>query len=159
MTVLYRSGVTYGYRCSAPALAQLDGSATASRSRYGGLIGVFFHSPFLWRGTLVRARRENRQAYFTRGSFDWRQHVALGSDWDGMILTPRDMPTCLELPRLVQALLNERLSELKSSSCLVEFFATVAYGTPVVNCALPPSRLTLARLACGPLRQDLFDKL
>jgi membrane dipeptidase len=33
-------------------------------------------------------------------------HASLGSDWDGAIITPRDMPTCLELPRLVQALLD-----------------------------------------------------
>jgi membrane dipeptidase len=31
---------------------------------------------------------------------------ALGSDWDGAIVTPRDMPTCLELPRLVEAMLT-----------------------------------------------------
>lgn len=31
---------------------------------------------------------------------------ALGSDWDGAIMPPRDMPTCLELPRLVEALLR-----------------------------------------------------
>jgi membrane dipeptidase len=31
---------------------------------------------------------------------------ALGSDWDGAIQPPRDMPTCLELPRLVEALLR-----------------------------------------------------
>jgi len=32
-------------------------------------------------------------------------HAALGSDWDGAIITPRDMPTCLELPRLVELML------------------------------------------------------
>ena len=32
-------------------------------------------------------------------------HAALGSDWDGAIFTPRDMPTCLELPRLVDRML------------------------------------------------------
>jgi membrane dipeptidase len=36
--------------------------------------------------------------------------VSLGSDWDGAIVTPRDMPTCLELPRLVDALLHRGLS-------------------------------------------------
>ena len=36
--------------------------------------------------------------------------VSLGSDWDGAIVTPRDMRTCLELPRLVQALLDRRWS-------------------------------------------------
>jgi membrane dipeptidase len=37
-------------------------------------------------------------------------HASLGSDWDGAIITPRDMPTCLELPRLVQAMLDRRWS-------------------------------------------------
>ena len=37
-------------------------------------------------------------------------HAALGSDWDGAIITPRDMPTCLELPRLVQKLLERGLA-------------------------------------------------
>jgi membrane dipeptidase len=36
---------------------------------------------------------------------------ALGSDWDGAILTPRDMPTCLELPRLVEGMLSRGWSE------------------------------------------------
>ena len=38
-------------------------------------------------------------------------HVSLGSDWDGSIITPRDMPTCLELPRLTQAMLERQWSE------------------------------------------------
>ncbi len=33
-------------------------------------------------------------------------HAALGSDWDGAITPPRDIPTCLELPRLVQLMLD-----------------------------------------------------
>ena len=37
-------------------------------------------------------------------------HAALGSDWDGAIITPRDMPTCLELPRLVQLMLDRGMS-------------------------------------------------
>ena len=32
-------------------------------------------------------------------------YAALGSDWDGAIVTPRDMATCLELPRLVDMML------------------------------------------------------
>ena len=37
-------------------------------------------------------------------------HASLGSDWDGAIITPRDMQTCLELPRLVQILLDRGVS-------------------------------------------------
>jgi membrane dipeptidase len=32
--------------------------------------------------------------------------ASLGSDWDGAIVTPRDLPTCLELPRLAQLMLD-----------------------------------------------------
>ena len=31
---------------------------------------------------------------------------ALGSDWDGMITPPRDLRSCLDLPRLVQHMLE-----------------------------------------------------
>ena len=33
-------------------------------------------------------------------------HASLGGDWDGAITPPADMPTCLELPRLVQHMLD-----------------------------------------------------
>ena len=35
---------------------------------------------------------------------------ALGSDWDGMITPPTDLPSCLELPRVVDRMLRRRLS-------------------------------------------------
>jgi membrane dipeptidase len=77
----------------------------------GGLVGVFFHGPFLGggylRGRVARVAQHISHAVRLVGA----QHIAIGSDWDGMIVTPRDMPTCLELPRLVQALLNEHMSE------------------------------------------------
>jgi membrane dipeptidase len=77
----------------------------------GGLVGVFFHGPFLGRailgGRVDRIAKHIAHAVQLIGA----QHVAIGSDWDGMIATPLDMPTCLELPRLVQALLNERLAD------------------------------------------------
>ena len=38
------------------------------------------------------------------------EHVGLGSDWDGAIVTPRDMPTCLELPKLAHILLERGLA-------------------------------------------------
>jgi membrane dipeptidase len=40
-------------------------------------------------------------------------HASLGSDWDGAIPTPRDMPTCLELPRLVQIMLDRGWSDTR----------------------------------------------
>ena len=77
----------------------------------GGVVGVFYHSPYLQKSL----RRCNVRVVATHIAHAVRvlgaAHVAIGSDWDGNIITPSDMPTCLELPRLVQALLDERLSD------------------------------------------------
>jgi membrane dipeptidase len=73
----------------------------------GGTIGVMYHTPFLSR----RPRHEGAAAIVRHLEHIVRtvgeDHASLGSDWDGAIITPRDMPTVLELPRLV-ALMLER---------------------------------------------------
>lgn len=72
----------------------------------GGTIGVMYHSPFLgdpWAGgraeTIVR---HLAHIVDTVGE----DFASLGSDWDGAINPPRDMPTVLELPRLVDLMLR-----------------------------------------------------
>ena len=39
--------------------------------------------------------------------------AALGSDWDGLIVTPRDMPTVLELPALMAGMRARGFSEAR----------------------------------------------
>jgi membrane dipeptidase len=78
----------------------------------GGVVGVIFHSNYLgdpyWSGGRAERIVDHLEHIVrTVGS----EHAALGSDWDGMIITPRDMPTCLELPRLVQIMLDRRFTE------------------------------------------------
>jgi membrane dipeptidase len=77
----------------------------------GGVAGVFFFGPYLGTGMLGGSvecvARHIAHAVRVVGA----EHVSLGSDWDGMIVTPRDMRTCVELPRLVQALLNAGLTD------------------------------------------------
>jgi membrane dipeptidase len=89
--------------------------AVASR---GGVIGILYHTPFLCAGI----RRGS-----LRSVVDHLEHVirvggehsaALGSDWDGAIVTPRDMPTCLELPLLVQEMLDRDWSEARIRNVL-----------------------------------------
>ncbi|MEW6268735.1 MAG: membrane dipeptidase [Thermodesulfobacteriota bacterium] len=72
----------------------------------GGTIGIMYHAPFLgdpWAGgraeTIVR---HLAHVVDTVGE----DHASLGSDWDGAINPPRDMPTVLELPRLVDLMLR-----------------------------------------------------
>ena len=40
-------------------------------------------------------------------------HVALGSDWDGFIIPPSDLRSCLTLPRLVQRMLDRRWDDTR----------------------------------------------
>lgn len=71
-----------------------------------GTVGIMYHAEYLGdgllSGKLSSVVRHIRHALSVVGP----DHVSLGSDWDGAICTPRDMPTCLELPLLVQALLD-----------------------------------------------------
>lgn len=76
----------------------------------GGTVGIMYHSEYLgdglFSGRLSSVVRHILHALRVVGP----DHVSLGSDWDGAICTPRDMPTCCELPLLVEALLRERVS-------------------------------------------------
>ena len=49
-------------------------------------------------------------------------HLSLGSDWDGAIVTPRDMPTCSEFPRLVQLMLDAGWSDERIKRITAENF-------------------------------------
>ena len=75
-----------------------------------GTVGVIFHSHYLGAG--ARGRRAETIVDHLEHIVQsvGEDHASLGSDWDGMILTPRDMPTCLELPILVEKMLSRGFS-------------------------------------------------
>lgn len=68
----------------------------------GGTIGIIYQMAFLG-GNPARFIVDHMEHVIKVAGDDF---VSLGSDWDGMILPPRDMPTCLELPRLAQIMLD-----------------------------------------------------
>ncbi len=90
-----------------PHWRNLDDDQVRAIADRGGTIGIMYQASFLGRGSEGRraARIVDHLDHVIRLTSD--DHVSLGSDWDGAIVTPRDMPTCLELPRLV-ALMLER---------------------------------------------------
>jgi membrane dipeptidase len=71
----------------------------------GGTIGVMYQSSFLgdpmFGGRAASVVRHLAHIVDTVGE----DHASLGSDWDGLIIPPTDMPTCLELPLLVELML------------------------------------------------------
>jgi membrane dipeptidase len=89
----------------------LDDDQIRAVARSGGVVGIMYHAPFLgdrpWAGRVDTIARHIAHVLQVAGE----DTPALGSDWDGSIITPRDMPTCLELPRLVAALSKRGISD------------------------------------------------
>ena len=89
-----------------PHWRNLDDEQLRAVAKTGGVVGIMYHAPFLgdriWAGRAETVVRHLEHVRNVAGE----DAPALGSDWDGAIVTPRDMPTCLELPRLVEAMLE-----------------------------------------------------
>ncbi len=84
----------------------------------GGVVGVMYQSSFLGEPALggrAEAIVEHLQHIVDVVGED---HAALGSDWDGAIVTPRDMATCLELPTLCELMLRRGWSAQRVSKIL-----------------------------------------
>lgn len=89
-----------------PLWRNVDDSALKAISDRGGVVGIIFHSLYLG-DPLLGGRLERVVDHIEHASRVMGiAHVSIGSDFDGLICPPRDMPTCLELPRLVEALLR-----------------------------------------------------
>ncbi len=104
------SGVT-------PSWRNLDDAQLRAIADRGGLVGVLFHSPYLGDGTIAGHFRSSYERivdhidHVVRSVGD--EHVSLGSDFDGFISPPRDLRTCLELPRLVEGMLQRGYGETR----------------------------------------------
>jgi membrane dipeptidase len=103
----------------------LDDDQIRAVARSGGVVGIMYHAPFLgdrpWAGRVDTVARHIEHVFDVAGE----DTPALGSDWDGSIITPRDMPTCLELPRLVEALQKRAVPERAIKKILGENFLRV----------------------------------
>ena len=89
-----------------PHWRNLDDAQIKAVAESGGTIGVMYQSTFLgdplWGGRAESIVRHLEHIVKVAGD----DFASLGSDWDGAIVTPRDLRTCLELPRLVQIMLD-----------------------------------------------------
>jgi membrane dipeptidase len=103
----------------------LDDEQIRAVARSGGVVGIMYHAPFLgdrpWNGRVDTIARHLEHVWKIAGE----DTPALGSDWDGSIITPRDMPTCLELPRLVAALMARHIPERAIQKMLGQNFLRV----------------------------------
>jgi membrane dipeptidase len=96
-----------------PSWRNLDDEQIRAIAERGGVIGIMYHRGFLGRPSWkVGAEAIVRHLEHTI-AVGGEDVAALGSDWDGMIVTPRDMPTCLELPVLVDRMLARHWPEAR----------------------------------------------
>jgi len=101
----------------------LDDAQLRAVAASGGTVGVIYHCGFL-RGGLLEASALDvvlhlEHVVATVGE----DHASLGSDWDGCIVTPRDLATASELPRLTAILLGrghspERIQKILGGNVL-----------------------------------------
>jgi membrane dipeptidase len=96
----------------------LDDAQIRAIADRGGVVGIMYHGAYLdgaWGRGSLRAIVDHIEHVIAVAG----EHVvALGSDWDGLITTPTDMPTCLELPRLVQEMLDRRWTPTRIQNVL-----------------------------------------
>lgn len=114
--IVSHTGVSGAHR----SWRNLDDDQIRAIANRGGVIGIMYHRGFLGRpfwtvgaDAIVR----HLEHTIAVGGVDV---AALGSDWDGMIVTPRDMPTCLELPVLVDRMLARGWPEFRIRRVLGE---------------------------------------
>jgi membrane dipeptidase len=84
----------------------------------GGVVAVMYQSSFLGE-PLLGGRAEaivDHLAHIINEVGE--DHAALGSDWDGAIVPPRDLQTCLELPWLCELMLRRGWSPQRIAKVL-----------------------------------------
>ncbi len=94
-----------------PHWRNLDDEQLRAIADAGGTVGIMFQSNFLdgrHRGTLSRSVVDHVAHVVDVVGED---HVSIGSDFDGAIVPPDDLRSCLELPRLVQHMLDRGFGE------------------------------------------------
>ena len=75
----------------------------------GGAVGVMMHAPYLGRGgvTVTTLVDHLEHVVDTVGE----DHASIGTDYDGFIIPPKDLPGIWAFPRLVQEMLDRGWSE------------------------------------------------
>jgi membrane dipeptidase len=96
----------------------LDDEQLRTIADTGGTIGIMYQSSFLGDATFGGRASSivDHLEHIVRTVGE--DYASLGSDWDGAITPPRDLPTCLELPRLVQLMLDRGWNDTRIQKIL-----------------------------------------
>ena len=97
-----------------PSWRNIDDDQVRAVADRGGVVGIMYHQGFLGGSTSDAVLRHLEHVVRVGGE----DAAALGSDWDGLIVTPRDMPTARELPVLVRGMLARGWSDARVAKVL-----------------------------------------
>ncbi|MBK7394840.1 MAG: membrane dipeptidase [Myxococcales bacterium] len=106
-----------------PHWRNIDDRQVLAIAESGGTMGIMYHGQFL-DGPYFGGKADAIVDHLARiVEVAGEDYASLGSDWDGAISTPRDMPTCLELPVLVERMLRrgwsgERIGKILGGNAL-----------------------------------------
>jgi len=96
-----------GVRAVHDVWRNLDDDQIRAIAATGGVVGIMYHAGFLGESSVAAVVRHLEHVVDVGGE----DCAALGSDWDGLIVTPRDLRTVLELPVLFRALRRRGFAE------------------------------------------------
>jgi membrane dipeptidase len=117
--IVTHTGVSAVY----PSWRNIDDAQLRAVANTGGVVGVVFHGQYLAGHYLSGGALSAVVAHLAHIVRVAGEDVAaIGSDWDGAIIPPRELRSCATLPKLVQALLQHGLSERAVQKLLGENF-------------------------------------
>jgi membrane dipeptidase len=106
-----------------PSWRNLDDQQLRVVANTGGVVGVVFHGEYLSGHYLSGGPLSAVVAHLAHiVAVAGEDVAALGSDWDGAIVPPLDLRSCVTLPRLVQALLDAGFKHTTIQKLLGENF-------------------------------------
>lgn len=109
-----------------PCWRNLDDGQLRRLADSGGLAGIVFHAAYLNGSQTGRARAADVAAHVAHVvNVVGEDHVAIGSDYDGMIIPPAQLRGVDRMPRLTQAMLDAGLSERAVHKALGQNFLRV----------------------------------
>jgi membrane dipeptidase len=87
-----------------PHWRNLDDEQLRAVAGLGGTIGVMYQESFLGKPPCTTETVVDHLEHIVKTVGE--DHASLGSDWDGAISPPRDLTTCLDLPRVADRMLR-----------------------------------------------------
>jgi membrane dipeptidase len=110
-----------------PHWRNLDDEQLHAIADSGGTIGVMYQKSFLGKRTRANTAEAVIDHLDHIIATVGEDHASLGSDWDGAIVPPRDIATCLDLPRLVERMLARGWNDTRIQKILAGNFLRVVH--------------------------------